>query len=374
MIPGLDSLSSLLLTLIALSGEYPTGQIGRLPSTDAYRDKIIKSLKARGLIRTYYRDGLRGLRLTAAAKKLLAERQPDRFTPLFVGDTVTNAPKYTPAHRLRMHRMAEVLTTMFNADVSVFPWANPDIFTPSPLPAAPNIEHPVYYPSREVKNIGLMSNKIRNSRSAGLLLTGDSIFAVYNTGSGRIKWENQAEMRLAAMLKIELCQKRLPGQYINANQSGIMFGSTMEQMVSLLVSNIQNGSRFMQDGSSFDPFYFLTSDHRGEVILRLLCDPDKRAVLDGILTQGLSAPCPGFVVENDAMDGDEPVLFTYTCDMPRIKRFDNALHIHDMRGTLYCFDFQEAALRELCGPNVSIQCIDFETYERGVFHQPQRFD
>lgn len=60
-----------------------------------------------------------------------------------------------------------------------------------------------------------------------------------------------------------------------------------------------------------------------------------------------AAPRPGFVVENDAMDGDEPVLFAYTCDMPRIKRFDNALHIHDMRGTLYCFDFQEAALREI---------------------------
>lgn len=79
-----------------------------------------------------------------------------------------------------------------------------------------------------------------------------------------------------------------------------------------------------------------------------------------------AAPRPGFVVENDAMDGDEPVLFAYTCDMPRIKRFDNALHIHDMRGTLYCFDFQEAALREICGPSVSIQCIDFEKYEQVI--------
>lgn len=74
------------------------------------------------------------------------------------------------------------------------------------------------------------------------------------------------------------------------------------------------------------------------------------------------------------MDGDSPVLFGYTCDMPRIKNFDYALHIQHRTGLLYCFDFQESALRELCGPNVEIQCIDFEAYERSVFHQPQEID
>ena len=68
-VSNLDSLSALLLTFIALSGEFPTDQISRLPSTDAYKEKVIKSLKNNGLIRTYYRDGLRGLRLTASAKK-----------------------------------------------------------------------------------------------------------------------------------------------------------------------------------------------------------------------------------------------------------------------------------------------------------------
>ena len=72
-------------------------------------------------------------------------------------------------------------------------------------------------------------------------------------------------------------------------------------------------------------------------------------------------------MEDDAMDGDEPVLFAYTCDMPRIKRFDNALHIHDMRGTLYCFDFQEAALRAICGPGIKIQDLDFEKVKALLF-------
>ena len=108
--------------------------------------------------------------------------------------------------------------------------------------------------------------------------------------------------------------------------------------------------------------------------MQLLCDPEERAKLDDVLSCGLSGPRPDWSVENDAMEGDSPVLFGFSCDIPRIKRFSTALELQERTGTLYCFDFQEAALRQICGPNVSIQCIDFETYERGVFHQPQRFD
>lgn len=370
---SLDSLSALLLTLIALSGEFPTDQIVRLPSTGAYKEKVIKSLKNGGLIRTYYRDGLRGLRLTAAAKKQLATDWPDRFSPLFTGDTMTNAPKYTVPHRLRLHRMAEVLVMLLNAGVSTFPWQKPIIFTPTPLDQAPYIERPAYFSSREVKSLGASATKIRNSRSVGVLLTDGCIFSVYNTGPGLMKWEYQAEMRLKALLQIELRQNRLSGQFGDAEQCAILFGADMGQVPVLLDTDNKSRDHFIQDGS-YHHFYFLTNDHHGEVILHLLCDSQEKAALDSILFQGLDPPRPNWPVVNDAMDGDSPVLFGYTCDMPRIKKFDYALHIQDRTGTLYCFDFQEDAMRQICGPNVEIQHIDFEAYEGSVFHQPQETD
>lgn len=55
-----------------------------------------------------------------------------------------------------------------------------------------------------------------------------------------------------------------------------------------------------------------------------------------------------------------PVLFAYTCDMPRIQRFDTALELHEKVGTLFCFDFQEDAIRQVCGQRVNIQSLDFE--------------
>ncbi|MEH2939453.1 hypothetical protein [Lawsonibacter sp. JLR.KK007] len=369
-IPPEDTLANLLLTLTALSGEFPTAQVSRLPSTGAYQEKILKSLKGEKLLRTYYRDGLRALRLTTTAKKLLVDKWPDRFLPYLSGSTETNVLKSEVPRRLRLHRMAEVLVTMLNADVLVFPWEKPAVFSPTPLSAAPCIDRPAYYSSREVKGLGAQAVKIRGSRSTGLLLTDGAIFTIYNTGPFAMKWEYKSEMRLKAMLQTELCQRRLPGQYQNAVLSAIVFGQDMERMIPLMNDGGGQRDYFVLDGN-YQHFYYLTSDHKGELILRLLCDAEQRTVLDDILSQDL-APCrPDWIVENDAMDGDSPVLFAYTCDMPRIKRFDTALELHGKTGTLFCFDFQEKAMRQICGSGVDIQCIDFDVYERSVFLSPE---
>lgn len=266
-LPDLDSLSGLLLTLIALSGEFPTALINRLPSTNAYREKIVKSLKAAKFLRTYYHDGLRGLRLTASAKRLLSANWPDRFDPLFSHNIATSTPKYTVPSRLRLHRMAEVLVIMLNAGVPFFPWEKPAIFQPLPLPDAIHVNCPAYYTSREVKDIGPQSAKIRGSRATGVLLTDGAVFAVYNTAGAQMKWEYKAEVRLKALLQIELCQRRLSAQFVQAEQSAIVFGSNMDQMAVLMGAGGDGRHNYFVLDGSFDHFYYLTSDHAGEFIL-----------------------------------------------------------------------------------------------------------
>ena len=364
--PALYTFPGLVLVLTALSGELPAPLISRLPAADTYKEYAVKQLKRDNLLRTFYRNGVRGLRLTATAKHLLLECWPDQFLPYLSGSTETNQLKSEIARRLRLHRMAEVLVTMFNAGVSVLPWEKPDIFNPTPPAAAPYINRSAYYSSREVKGLGAQAVKIRGSRSTGLLLTDDAIFTVYNAGPFAMKWEYKAEMRLKAMLQTELCQRRLIGQCQNAALNAILFGQDMERMLPLM--NDSGGQRdyFVLDGN-YQHFYYLTSDHHGELILQMLCDAEQRAVLDAILSQDLSPCRSDWVVENDAMDGDSPVLFAYTCDMPRIKRFDTALELHGKTGTLFCFDFQMDAMRQVCGQRAKITSLDFEKVKALLF-------
>ena len=362
-LPSPDTFPDLLLTLVALSGELPSTLVSRLPGSDSYKAYTVKILKREKLLRTYYHDGLRGLRLTSIAKNLLAARQPDRYLSLFTGDTATNTPKYSVPHRLRLHRMAEVLVTAYNAGLLTFPWEKPPVFQAEPDDAGLYVG-PAYYSSREVKEIGAQATMIRGSRSTGILLCDSGIYAVYNTADTRMKWEYKAEVRLKAMMQTDLCHRRLADRFMDSPPGAIVFGDGMDQLEILMGQGDKETRNYLIMNGTFCCFHYLTLDHRGEVLLRLLCDPERKAALEGILSEDLAEGRSNWLIEHDAIDENGcPVLFGYTCDMPRIRRFDDALGLHGQTGTVYCFDFQEPALRRVCGPRVALQSIDFEAFE-----------
>ncbi len=364
--PPPNSLPGLLLTLTALSGEFPSSLICRLPSTRGYQSKVVKSLKRRGLLRSYYRNHLSGLRLTATAKEMLLNSCPDWFGPYLTGPVETNQVKSEITRRLRLHRMAEVLVTMLNAGAAVFPWEKPHVFSSAPSSDL-SVDRPAYYSSREVKEMGPQSAMIRGSRATGVLLADGGVFTVYNTGPSRMRWEYNAETRFMALMLTELCQRRLSQQFMDAALSAVVMGADMGLLETVMgIGDGASHNHFVIDGS-YDHFYFLTNDHRGEAVLRLLIDPTLRSGLDTILSEDLMPPDSGSPIENDAMDGSTPVLFGYTCDMPRLRRFEGALDIHGKSGLVVCFDFQEEALRRCLGPRVQLQCLDFEMCERTVF-------
>lgn len=368
-LPTPDTFPSLLITLTALSGEFPYRQLPRLPASNSYIELAVKRLKQDHLLHTYYRNSLRGLRLTSQAKGLLLTEHPDRFQPYLTGNSETNKLKSEFTRRRRLHLMAEVLVTMQNARISFYPWAKPTIFQATPLLIQPTITQPLYYTSREVKDIGLSSNKFRGSRATGVLLSPGEIFTIYNTGNGETRWEYKAEMRLKAFWLMELCQGRLSNQFFGAPINAIVFSDCMNWMPWLMGAGGHQARSYFVLNNSFDHFHFLTSDHQGEVILQLLCFPEKKADLDAILREDLHAPKPDWMMENDGFDQNgTPVLFGYTCDMPRIKKFDIGLSLHELHGILICFDFQEEALRSICGPHITLQSIDFEAFERSVFN------
>ena len=216
---------------------------------------------------------------------------------------------------------------------------------------------------------------IRGSRSTGILLCDGGIYAVYNTASARMKWEYKAEVRLKAMIQTDLCHGRLARWFMDSPPGAIVFGDGMDQLEHLMGPGSKETRNYLIMNGTFRCFHYLTLDHRGEVLLRLLCDPERKAELDEILSQDLSKGSTNWLIEHDAIDEHGcPVLFGYTCDMPRIRRFDDALGLHGLTGTLYCFDFQEPALRRVCGSRVALQCIDFDAFEGSVFHIPQTTD
>lgn len=362
-LPGHHTQSYQLLELIAISGDFPADLLHRLPGGTSYKESIVKSLKRKRLIRTFYRNGLRTYRLTALAKNLLQAEQPDRFSFYLTGNTDTNLLKSEITRRLRLNQIATVYMNMLLAGIHIFRDDKPEIFSPKGSPAS-ILDKPAFYSSREIKDIGLEAIKIRGSRMTGALLSPAGVYIVYNSGTALAKWETRSELRVKALIQMELCQRRLPGQYKIEDVNALLFGDSMSLVSQFL---IDRKNYFVLDGN-YNHFYFFTNDHYGETLLRILCNPDIHRELERILSQGLKARIPNWHMENDAIDKNgEPVLFEYLFDIPRIVRFSTALELQGRNGTLICFDFQSSALSHCFGGHIRFQTIDFNKFERRFF-------
>lgn len=366
-LPGRHTQAGQLLELIAISGDLPVDLLSRLPGGTSYKETVVKALKREGFIRSFYRDRLRTLRLTAAARSLLLSHKPERFGFYLTGNADTNLLKGEITRRLRLYQIAVVYVNMKLAGVRVFRDEKPEVFSPSGCPAT-LIGEPAFYSSREVKDMRMEATKIRGSRMAGVLLAASGIYAVYNSCHSLTKWEVRSELRVKALLQMELCQRRLPGQYLMEQVNALLFGDS-----AALAEQILTGGRtgresyFILDGN-YEHFYFFTNDRFGEVLLKLLCSPERTAELDRILAQGFTDRELDLNIENDAIDSDgEPVLFGYFFDMPRIARFCTGLELQGRGGTVICFDFQKEALLRCCGSRVRFQTIDFKKFERRFF-------
>ena len=121
-LPTDGTLPLLVLQIIAVSGEFPAAFSGRFPGGCSYIESVIGKLKKDGLLRSYTKNGLRGLRLTASAKRLLLQKYPVDLAPYLTGATETSSLKSEPERRLRLHRMAEALLILHNAQIPSLPW------------------------------------------------------------------------------------------------------------------------------------------------------------------------------------------------------------------------------------------------------------
>ncbi len=332
-----------LLELIAICGELPTSLLHRLPYSYDYARAIIGKLKKEGFVRTYSSDKLKGYRLNAKAKKLLLESDPPKFSFYLSGNAETNIIRSELTRRIRLHRLSECYVLMLNAGVSVF---------------GDEENNSVFHSSRKIKEDFRETLKIKGSRMMGVLETSSDIFTVYNIGSSYPKWNYQSELR--AKIYIRSKWHRQP--------VGIIISHCFDRFIKVFETADGNERCFFLLDNTYEHFYYLTQNTHGEVLIRLLCNTNKTEILNQTLMQGYTPAIDNYHIIHDALDeNNEPVLFGYFMDIPRISRFLTALNMHGKHGTIICFDFQQNVIEHICGKCVKVKAISFDKFKRRFF-------
>lgn len=365
-----DTFQYRLLELTAISGEFPADLLPRIGPSVSYGEKMITHLKEERLIKTHYRDRLRGYRLTTSGKRLLLEQNPERFSFYLSGSSDTNQPRSEAPRRLRLHQTARTYQIMLAAGIELFRDLKPLLFKTRASPTAQTLPFPVYYQSREVKELGMETVKVNNSRTVGVLLTEDTVYVVYYTGNCAMKWSYQTEIKLKAILQHHISQGVLSGFYpADTEIHAIMIGSDMNTASTLMTSTGGYHKCCFSLDTSYSSFHFVPDIPAGETQLRLLASPKTLLQLKSLLGSDLyQLNCGKYPFEHDAIETKGlPVLFACDFDMQRISRFVAALRLRQLTGQILCFDFQKEAVLQYGSDVVEVHTIDLDKFRRRFF-------
>lgn len=357
-----------LLSLIALSGECCIDVLSYMGISKSYGEKLITKLKEENYIKTHYKDRLRGYRLTSRGKKLLLQKNPERFSFYLSGNTDTNRPRSDYPRRLRLQQTSIVYSLLQNAGVTFYRDQKPYLFKDG-NPKKCKLPLPVFYQSREIKELGADAIKINNSRTIGVLFTSGCIYAVFYTGDSLMKWEYRTELKVKIMLQFHITRGVLSREHIypwyhpDTPIKALLIGADMDTSYKLMTSKGGFQKSYFYLDSSFDYFHYIPASPAGETLLKLLCSPGLRESLSKLLLSDLQPPCPDYGMEHDATSDGIPVMLAFDFDMLRLSRFHTALSLHGYTGNLICFDFQKPVLLQYFGDSVTIETIDLDKFE-----------
>ena len=366
-----------LMELSAISGECSPRVLALLHLSASYGEKLITRLKKEGYVRTHYKDGLRGYRLTNRGKKLLLAENPARFSFYLNDSSDTNRPRSDLPRRLRLQQASIAYAMLQNAGVEIYRDRKPPLFQPGTqtktVPPC-NMALPAFYHSREVKELGAEAIKINNSRTIGILLSPGCIYAVFCTGDALMKWEYRTELKVKVLLSYHASRGILSGMgggfcyHPDTPIRALIIGKGMDTAQKLMESTGGFQKSYFYLDSSFDYFHYAPDDTAGNTMIRLLCSPVLLKGLRNLLLSDLQPPCPDFGFGHDAVSDGMPVLLAFDFDMLRLSRFRTALSFHGLTGNLVCFDFQKPVLQQYFGEAATIETIDLKKFEGRFLH------
>ena len=346
-----------LLMLIGVSGEMPVDWAAYAVGSCSYCAALITRLKREGYISLRCKDGLKGYVLKAKAKKRLLELWPEDFAPFLCGSVETNHIKSEPDKRLRLHRMSMVWIYLSVAGVPVYKSSKLDFFSPM-FHSVPSWEGQKmigkdmggYYGTLEFKRS--MAKEIGGSRACGVLLTSMKPYIVYNSMDCLLKWAKKTERTMRSRLEAVFRNKGY-----HAPADAVMFGNRMDMLLRLLESDGGiKGNLFALD-DIYERIYFIPLIKEAQIQVRLMMNSEEDRRLRDFLCTALWKINGADGALDDGVDRDgNPVYFCYELELWRLKRVCGKIE-REGRGTIYCFDYQEEAMKVYMGSEAVVKGI-----------------
>ena len=342
-----------LLTITALSGEFPRDNFHRLHISSSYAKLLRHNLYQEGMIKSLSDDCLKGLVLTSKGIEVLKQKEPERYR------YISDKKRTEVSRRYRRQLFARTYCSLLNADIEFLPDRKPFVFARrrsqpyivgSPL-IRPSLlsDEPVFYSSIEIKyELEDHVQQIRNSAMTGLVLNRNNCFVLYNIGENRFPLSYATELKAEIMVGsgtfLEMKKASSNAVFLVKDFSiadELIFGSKEKKTAPSKV--ILNGA--------YKHIYLILENESGDIQLRILCHPPFRELIEDTFFENFGDSNPNYKIINDGFDSDgNPVLDGCFLDVVRLLKFKRGLLTNDIPGRVLCFDFQMEFVAKLMKP------------------------
>ena len=342
-----------LLTITALSGEFPCDNFHRLHISSSYAKLLRHNLYQEGMIKSLSDDCLKGLVLTSKGIEVLKQKEPERYR------YISDKKRTEVSRRYRRQLFARTYCSLLNADIEFLPDRKPFVFARrrsqpyivgSPL-IRPSLlsDEPVFYSSIEIKyELEDHVQQIRNSAMTGLVLNRNNCFVLYNIGENRFPLSYATELKAGIMVAsgtfLEMKKASSNAVFLVRDFSiadELIYGSKEKKTAPSKV--ILNGA--------YKHIYLIPENESGNIQLRILCHPPFRELIEDTFFESFGDSNPNYKIINDGFDSDgNPVLDGCFLDVVRLLKFKRGLLTNDIPGRILCFDFQMEFVAKLMKP------------------------
>ena len=342
-----------LLTITALSGEFPRDNFHRLHISSSYAKLLRHNLYQEGMIKSLSDDCLKGLVLTSKGIEVLKQKEPERYR------YISDKTRTEISRRYRRQLFARTYCSLLNADIEFLPDRKPFVFARrrsqpyivgSPLIRTSLLsDEPVFYSSIEIKyELEDHVQQIRNSAMTGLVLNRNNCFVLYNIGENRFPLSYATELKAGIMVGsgtfLEMKKASSNAVFLVKDFSiadELIFGSKEKKTAPSKV--ILNGA--------YKHIYLILENESGDIQLRILCHPPFRELIEDTFFENFGDSNPNYKIINDGFDSDgNPVLDGCFLDVVRLLKFKRGLLTNDIPGRVLCFDFQMEFVAKLMKP------------------------
>ena len=343
-----------LLTIMALSGEFPLDGLVRLGVSEGYSRVIKHRLMDDKDVEFILENKLKGLVLTQKEKNRLIKSNPKRYAMVNTQNTRGQT------RRARSHLFARTYCSLLNADIEFLNDKKPYIYAREhngndkelryPLLRTKLLNtEPMFFDSKDIKySLGDHVQQIRNSAMMGLILTREDCWALYNMDSNKYPLGYATERKVSILL----CDGRILDQHQELQSKAIFLVSDFDAAADLILGNKSKDikpSRIISD-SPFSSIYMIPENHYGDIALKTLCHKNINEMVWNVFRNNFGTRVSGFAMENDAVYEGMPVCNLCNLDIVKLIHFKQSLLINKTTGLIACFDFQEEFLARIMKP------------------------